>query len=108
MKGKGHEEERNKFGDLYVKINIDKGLWFERDDNDIIDILEIKMSESVLGTTKIIETIHGEEKLVIPEGTKHDDILSLKNKGVYNELENRLGDHKIKIKVKMISKLTEE
>jgi len=92
-------------GDLYVKIHVAKHPIFHKEGNNLLMDLKIKLSEALLGTIKIINTLDGQIELKIPEGIAHGEVLRLKNKGVPTGRNNR-GDILITIDIDLPRRLS--
>ncbi len=69
-------------GDLYVHIRVAAHERFSREGNDLIQVLEIPMTQAVLGAHLSYETLDGTEDLVIPAGTQTGRIFRLRERGV--------------------------
>jgi len=88
-------------GDLYLRIQIKPHRRFVREGYDIRTEETISIKQAILGDKIDVETIHGEMKLKIPEGTQSGTIFKLREKGV-PKLHNRgTGDQYIKVTVKI-------
>jgi DnaJ-class molecular chaperone len=78
--------------------------------------LDIKLSEALLGSEKVVHTLDGEITLKIAAGTKHSAILRVKGKGVpqgghptYSEASAvKRGDLYIRISIQIPEKLSKE
>ena len=57
-------------GDLYVSIAVRPHPRFERDGDDLLHVLRLPMTQAALGAHLRIETLDGEEDLLIPTGTQ--------------------------------------
>ena len=82
MRGYGEQIQNGNNGDLFVRISVTADKHFHREGEYIIYDLQIKLSESLLGTKKKIENIEG--KLIsikIPELTAHNDLLRIRSIG---------------------------
>lgn len=69
-------------GDLYVKIHVREDRAFAREGNDLITILPIKLTDSLLGGDYRIKTLDGEESLTVPAGVAHGEMLRIRGRGV--------------------------
>ncbi|MEK7623246.1 MAG: DnaJ C-terminal domain-containing protein, partial [Patescibacteria group bacterium] len=69
-------------GDLYVTVHVKDDSRFTRDGFDIHTEVKISYPQAVLGDTVMVETIDGEKKFVVPEGTESGAQIRLKNLGV--------------------------
>ena len=92
-------------GDLYVKIHVKKHKVFNKEGNDLIMSLNVKLSDALLGATYNIETLDGVSKLIIPEGVNTGDILRVKGKGVPDH-NNKRGDILVKVTIEIPKKLS--
>lgn len=105
MTGEGEAIKGGQSGDLYIKIYVKKHKTFQRQGNDLVMLLDVKLSDALLGATYDIHTLDGLSSIKIPEGTNTGDILQIKNKGVPSGKGNR-GDILIHLKVIIPKKLT--
>ena len=58
-------------GDLYVHVRVAAHPTLQRDDFDLVHVLTIGIAQAALGTTASIETLEGNEELVVPAGTQY-------------------------------------
>jgi molecular chaperone DnaJ len=82
MPGLGEALQGGSPGDLYVKIHVKPLTGFTRVGHDIAITLSLKLSDSILGGERTVQTLDSEEKLSIPEGVRHGDVLRIRGKGV--------------------------
>ena len=82
LTGQGEILEGGVPGDLYVKVHVRKHPYLRKEGYNLIMDLQVKLTEALLGSEKIIHTLDGEITLKIPTGTKHGTILRVKGKGV--------------------------
>lgn len=96
-------------GDLYIKILVNSQSGFERKGDDLYTTLEIPMYTALLGGDAQVNTLVGQLKLQIPEGTQNGKRLRLRGKGmpVYGKPDQH-GDLYVKIKVMLPTNLTPE
>jgi len=87
-------------GDLYIRINVEKHKTLRKEGYHLISEINIKVTESILGSTKTIETIDGDLSVKIPKGIQHGEVLRVKGKGV-SVGDGRAGDLLIHVSVKM-------
>jgi molecular chaperone DnaJ len=69
-------------GDLYVEIRERPHPQFTRDQDDLHCRLELPMTAAALGTEVTLQTLDGEENLVIKAGTQAGTVQTLKGRGV--------------------------
>lgn len=108
FRGGGNAGRRNGIsGDLYIEIEVEPSKEFERRGSDIYSEEEIPVYTAVLGGNIEVNTIHGEVKLKIPQGTQPSTVFRLENKGApVLGREGRRGDHYVKIRVKIPNRLS--
>lgn len=82
LSGKGEPLEGGRPGDLYVRIHVEPHKSLVKQGIHLITQLEIKLTESLLGTKKEIETVDGHMKIKIPQGIRHGEQLRVKGQGV--------------------------
>lgn len=97
---------RISFDDFDVIVQTRGHAKFKREGYDIITDQDISITQATLGDIIKIETIDGVVKLKVPEGTQPDAIIRMKGQGVPYLKSNSRGDHYVRIKVKIPSKLS--
>ena len=98
-------------GDLYLVIDVEVDRNFERDGADLHTTLLITYPQAVLGTDTEIATLDGtKEKLTIPAGTQHGEVLKLKGKGMpkLNSPMNASGDLYVHVYIDIPKTLTDK
>lgn len=95
-------------GDLYVRVHVKPLKGFTRDGYDVYTEEEVNFSQAVLGDTIAVETLDGELKLVVPEGTESGQLIRIKGRGTKYLDRNARGDHYVKIKIKVPKKVSRE
>ncbi|MDD3861289.1 MAG: molecular chaperone DnaJ [Candidatus Gracilibacteria bacterium] len=107
LSGKGEGGVKNgPSGDLYITLQVSPHKNFVRDGYDIHSEAEIHLVQAVLGAEIAIETIHGKEKIAIPAGTEDGKVFKLKEKGIQKINTDGKGDHLVKVRIKIPSKLS--
>jgi molecular chaperone DnaJ len=84
-------------GDLYVHIRVRPHDRFQRNGADLIESLDIPMSQAALGAVIKYETLDGVEDLQIPAGTQTGKIFKLRQRGV--PTGNGRGDLLVEVRV---------
>jgi molecular chaperone DnaJ len=105
LNGAGEAVSGGTSGDLYVKIHVTPDSRFKRDGGNLITDLSIKLSDALLGAEYTVATLDGDEKVSIPMGVTHGEMLRIKNKGVPNGRGKR-GDLFVHIKITLPQKLS--
>ena len=95
-------------GDLYVVILVKEDDYFIRKGNDIYTILNVSFPQAALGDEVTVRTLDGEKNIIVPAGTEHDKILTIKGEGVPFIGTSRRGDHHIVVKLTPPRTLNEE
>ncbi|MFA5184830.1 MAG: molecular chaperone DnaJ [Patescibacteria group bacterium] len=95
-------------GDLYLRIKVSPHKKFIRDGYDIRTEETISIRQAALGDKIEVATIHGPLKLKIPEGTQSGTVFKLKEKGIARLQHRGLGDHFVKIIVKIPTGLSKK
>lgn len=106
VRGKGQEIDDGQPGDLYIRIHIKPHKTFRKEGIHLITDQKIKLTESLLGAKKEIETVDDKKiSLKIPAGITHGEILRVRDKGVMTP-SGRRGDLLIRILIDSPSKLS--
>ncbi|HMO78592.1 MAG TPA: DnaJ C-terminal domain-containing protein [Candidatus Paceibacterota bacterium] len=108
VKGRGEPISDGYPGDLYVKIYVKPHKNLTKEGVNILTLLKIKLTESIIGTKKDVETV--DEQIIsvkIPPGIKHGEILRIKEKGVPT-INGRRGDMFIKIEIEIPTRLSKK
>ncbi|OGH16619.1 MAG: hypothetical protein A3C30_04285 [Candidatus Levybacteria bacterium RIFCSPHIGHO2_02_FULL_40_18] len=96
---------RIRFDDFDLIVDIRPHAKFVREGQDIITEKGIPMAQAALGGVVNIETIDGQIKLKIPEGTQPGALIRLREHGVPNLVGKGRGDHYVRVKVNIPTKL---
>lgn len=94
-------------GDLYVRVHVKPHKTLFKEGYHLVTTLKIKISESLLGTKKEIETIDGNLTIKIPQGIKHGEILRVKGRGVPVSTRQS-GDLLVKIEIESPKKISKK
>jgi molecular chaperone DnaJ len=110
LSGKGEARAHGITGDLYARIHVFPHPVFRREGHDIFMDLELPLSEAVLGSERVVNTLDGKLKVKIPAGIDSGELLKIRSKGVPYSAEKR-GDLVIRVLViipKRLSKRAKE
>lgn len=104
---KGSSEDNR--GDLFVRIKVKDRPDFIRKGDDLYHTQTIDLYTSVLGGEAVVNTLSGQVKIKITEGTQNGKSIRLKGKGmpIYDK-KDIFGDFYLEIKVQIPDKLTDE
>ena len=70
------------YGDLYVIVSVRRDPYFERDGDDLICTEDISFYDMILGTKKVINSVHGKVNVNIPPNTQPDSVLRVSKYGL--------------------------
>lgn len=93
-------------GDLYVYIKVRPHPVFVRDEDNIHFKTKVGILQAVLGSEIDVPTLYGKVKMKIPAGTQPNTVFRLKNKGIANLRNKRLGDQLVVIEIEIPKKLS--
>jgi len=94
------------FGDLFIEVEVEPSVKFDRRDNDLYSVESISVPLAVLGGNTQVETIDGDVKLKIPKGTQSGTVFRIKGKGApILGKESSKGDLYVRIDVHIPEKL---
>ncbi|MEA2112876.1 MAG: molecular chaperone DnaJ [Patescibacteria group bacterium] len=105
LTGAGEAVEGGVAGDLYIKVRITPHKNFKKEGLNLKMDLAVKLSDALLGSEYVVETLDGKIKVKIPKGVSHGEMLRVRDKGV-PITESRRGDLFIKIKITLPNKLS--
>ena len=105
MSGRGEAISSGITGDLYVKVHVLSHSVFKREGHELLMDLNIPVSEAILGSERIINTLDGKIKVKIPAGIDGGEVLRVRGKGVPYE-DNHRGDLLIQVIVKTPKRLS--
>jgi len=109
VQGKGEGGTKNgPSGDLYINLEVTPSKKFLRHGLDIHSELPIHLVQAVIGAELKIETLYGEETIKIPPGTQDGKVFKLSDKGVEKIGGGMKGDHLIKIRIQIPTKLSKK
>lgn len=105
--GKGSSATNN--GDLFVNIRVRPHHRFTREGDDLRTTHDIDLYTAVLGGDTIVETLTGQVKVHIAEGTQNNKVVRIKGKGmpVYGKAATH-GDLYVQLRVSIPQNLTEQ
>lgn len=86
-------------GDLYIVARIQPDKRFQRHGQDLLLQLPLTFSQAALGDQVTIQTFAGAEKIKVPAGAQHGQILKIKNKGFHQVNRWSRGDLLIQIQI---------
>lgn len=69
-------------GDLYVRVRVRQHELFVRDGNDLHCELHVPMAQAALGAQLTLQTLYGEEKVIVQPGAQFGDLVRLRRQGM--------------------------
>lgn len=97
---------RIRFDNFDIVLEVSDHPVFRRRGYDIFTEEEVAMVKAALGDIIEVETIDGKVKLKVPSGTQPDTLIRIKGKGILHINSSHRGDHFVRIKVKIPTKLS--
>lgn len=95
-------------GDLYVHLRVMPHERFTRDEHDLITEVPISIAQAALGTSLALETLDGEEDLVIPAATQPGREFVLRQRGVPRLHGRGRGDLRAIVRVDVPTRLSDD
>lgn len=105
LTGAGEAVAGGQSGDLYVKIHVTPDSRFKKEGINLITELSVKLSDALLGTEYSLQTLDGEEKVSIPQGVSHGEVIHVRGRGV-PQGKGRRGDLLVRVKITLPNKLS--
>lgn len=105
LSGAGEATQNGSSGDLYVKVHVTPDPRFKKEGDNLLTELSVKLSDALLGAEYTVATLDGDEKVSIPQGAAHGEILHIKGKGVPHN-RGRRGDLLVRVKLVLPQKLS--
>ncbi|TML19955.1 MAG: molecular chaperone DnaJ [Actinobacteria bacterium] len=99
---------RGALGDLYVHLQVQAHDRFERQGDDLIMRLPIGVAQAALGAEIDIETLDGDEHIVVPAGAQSGRVFMFRGKGVPRLRGRGRGDLAVQVNVETPNDLSEE
>ncbi|OGH64992.1 MAG: molecular chaperone DnaJ [Candidatus Magasanikbacteria bacterium RIFCSPHIGHO2_01_FULL_41_23] len=107
LSGKGeHPGVGGVAGDLYVRVRVRADKAFHREGQNIFTETHISFPQAALGDSVVIQTLDGEKKLAIPEGTQSQQQFRLRDLGVPEINGSRRGDQFVTVIIDVPKKLS--
>ena len=106
LTGFGEAVRKGTSGDLYVKINVSSHPNFRRDRQNLLMDMEVKLSDALLGSERLVETLDGPVTIKIPEGIASGTQLRVRERGVPAGRSGKRGDLIVKVTVKIPTRLS--
>lgn len=108
LRDRGEAVARGAKGDLYVNLRVKPHKKFTREGDLILSEEHISMIDAALGTEIDVDTVDGEVRMKIPEGTQSGTDFKLSNHGVPHLRGNSRGAHIVSVIVDTPTKLTKK
>ncbi len=93
-------------GDLQVMVRVLPHPLFEREGNDILCEVPIRLSQALMGTQVDVPTLEGKLRMKVPPGTQSGTVFRLRGKGIWGK-GGRRGDAHVRIVVETPGGLTD-
>jgi molecular chaperone DnaJ len=94
-------------GDLYVHLRVAPHDRFRRETDDLVTDLHVSIAQAALGTKFTLETLDGDEEIIVPPGTQPGREFVLRQRGVPRLQGRGRGDLRVIVDVQVPTKLTD-
>jgi molecular chaperone DnaJ len=88
-------------GDLYLQVGLQPHSSFERRGSDLMSILDVPLTQAVLGTELDVATLDGVERVKVAPGTQPGSVIRLRGHGVPNLGRRGRGDLYLTVQVEI-------
>lgn len=95
-------------GDLYVHLRVRAHDRFRRVDDDLVIDVPISIAQASLGTKMVLETLDGDEDLVVPPGTQPGHEFTLRGRGVPRLQGRGRGDLRAIVRIEVPTSLSSD
>lgn len=95
-------------GDLYVHVAVAQHPDFIRDEDDLVFLLPLSITQAALGVHTVLEALDGELDLVVPAGTQHGREFVARGRGVPHLNGRGRGNLRVRVSVTVPTSLTDE
>jgi len=100
VKGQGHNMPDGSVGDLYIQVNMELHESFRMHGKDVLSRLTLTYLDALLGSTVVVETLHGAKQVQIAPGTMHGDVIAIAQCGAPGRDESR-GSHRAIVQLEL-------
>ncbi|CAN5755317.1 molecular chaperone DnaJ [soil metagenome] len=95
-------------GDLYIHLRVRPHERFQRDGQDLVELLHVPVTQAALGAELTYDTLDGSEDLIIPPGTQTGREIRLRGRGVPHVEGRGRGDLRVRVVVDTPTELSVE
>ncbi len=88
-------------GDFYVEVRVKPHKVFGREGDDVLYELEILPARAALGGEVVVPTLRGEERIKVPAGSQHGDVVKIKKAGLPRPGTSVMGDQLVTLRIKV-------
>src|SRR5207249_11711537 len=79
-------------GDLYLQVGVEAHPRFARRGQDLLSVVDVQLTQAVLGTEVEVPTLDGMERVKVAAGTQPGTVIRMKGEGVPNLGRRGRGD----------------
>jgi molecular chaperone DnaJ len=95
-------------GNLYVSLRVREHPIFSREDDQVLQVVDVNVAQASLGATIEVPTLEGVEQIDLKRGTQTGDVIRLKGRGAPRLRGGGRGDMLIHVNVAVPTNLTAE
>jgi len=107
LSGYGEAVQGGQAGDLYLLISVPEHPVYHKEGSHLVRILEVKLTDAILGSKYTIETLNGEVTVKIPKGIRTGTLLRIRGEGVRVSAFQQ-GDILLQVQILIPDTLTKE
>lgn len=105
MPGRGEAVQNGPSGDLYVKLHVKSDPNFAREGNNLLTVLQIKLTDALIGGEYRVPALDGDTNISVPAGIAHGEMIRVKGQGVPHGRGSR-GDLLVRVDIQFPKKLS--
>jgi molecular chaperone DnaJ len=95
-------------GDLYLQVGVLPHMSFDRRGSDLVAVLDVPLTQAVLGTELSVATLDGEERVKVAPGTQPGSVIRLRGHGVPHLGRRGRGDLFLTVQIEVPEHLRKE
>ena len=95
-------------GDLYVQVRVVSDERFERQGTELVSRIELPLTTALLGGELEVPTLNGDERVEVPAGSQHGDVVELRGHGLPDLRGGPRGDQHVVFELAVPTKLNKE
>lgn len=107
VKGQGHSMPDGTVGDLYIQVDMEPHESFQVHGKDVLSRLQLTYLDALLGSTVVVETLHGAKRVQVAPGTMHGDVIAIEQCGAPGT-EREGGSHRAIVNLELPKEISND